>query len=262
MKIAFIGAGSLGFTSALVRDVLTFPLLQETTIALMDINEERLAFSRKAVEKIVKAGNFPARVESTLNRREALEGADVVLTTILAGSTEIWRHDIEIPKKFGVDINVGDTRGPSGIFRFLRTLPPMMDIVRDMEEVCPDAVLLNYTNPMAMLCGALQRQTSIPVTGLCHSVQGTAMMLADWIGAPYDEITYTCAGINHQAFYLKYEWKGVDAYPLIRKAITEHPRFTTKNRFVMKCICIWIITPRNPVDIIPNIIPGFASART
>jgi alpha-galactosidase len=223
MKIAFIGAGSLGFTSALVRDVLTFPLLQETTLALMDINEERLAFSQKAVEKIVKAGNYPAKVIATMNRREALEGADVVLTTILAGSTEIWRHDIEIPKRYGVDINVGDTRGPSGIFRFLRTLPPMMDIVRDMEEVCPDAVLLNYTNPMAMLCGALQRQTKIPVTGLCHSVQGTAMMLADWIGAPYDEIAYTCAGINHQAFYLKYEWNGEDAYPLIRKAITGRP---------------------------------------
>jgi len=98
-----------------------------------------------------------------------------------------------------------------------------MEIVRDMERVCPNAVLLNYTNPMAMLCGALQRQTSITVTGLCHSVQGSAMMLADWIGAPYDEIDYLCAGINHQAWYLKYRWKGQDAYPLIYKAVTERP---------------------------------------
>ena len=147
----------------------------------------------------------------------------MVLTTILAGSTEVWRHDIEIPKKYGVDINVGDTRGPSGIFRFLRTINPMMDIVRDMEKYCPNAVLLNYTNPMAMLVSAIQKQTFIPVTGLCHSVQGTAMMLADWIGAPYDEIDYLCAGINHQAWYLDYKWNGKDAYPLIHKAITERP---------------------------------------
>ena len=222
-KIAFIGAGSLGFTADLVRDIFTFPILQDATIALMDINAERLEFARKSVIKLVEAMRVPAKVEATLDRVEALQGADVVLTTILAGSTEVWRHDIEIPKKYGVDINVGDTRGPSGIFRFLRTLPPMLDIVRDMERVCPKAVLLNYTNPMAMLCGALQRSTFIPVTGLCHSVQGTAMMLAEWIGAPYDEITYTCAGINHQAWYLKYQWRGEDAYPLIHKAVTERP---------------------------------------
>jgi alpha-galactosidase len=222
-KIAFIGAGSLGFTAGLVRDILTFPLLQDAALALMDINAERLEFAHQSVSRIVEAGHYPATVTATLNRAEALLGADVVLTTILSGSTEVWRHDIEIPKKYGVDTNVGDTRGPSGIFRFLRTLPPMLDIVHDMEKYCPGAVLLNYTNPMAMLCGALQRQTRIPVTGLCHSVQGTAHLLADWIGAPYKEITYTCAGINHQAFYLKYEWKGQDAYPLIHQAITTRP---------------------------------------
>ena len=220
-KIAFIGAGSLGFTAGLVRDILTFPLLQDATLALMDIDAERLKFAETAVKKIIAAGNYPAKTFATMERAEALRDADVVLTTILSGSTEVWRYDIEIPKRFGVDINVGDTRGPSGIFRFLRTLPPMLDIVRDMERYCPNAYLLNYTNPMAMLCGALQRSTFIPVTGLCHSVQGTAAMLAGWIGAPVDEITYTCAGINHQAFYLKYEWKGQDANPLIRKAVTE-----------------------------------------
>jgi alpha-galactosidase len=222
-KITFIGAGSLGFTAGLVRDILTFPLLADAEIALMDINAERLDFALKSVQKLIAAGNYPATVSATLDRVEALRGADVVLTTILSGSTEVWRHDIEIPKKYGVDINVGDTRGPSGIFRFLRTLPPMMDIVRDMEKVCPDAVLLNYTNPMAMLCGALQRQTYIPVTGLCHSVQGTAMMLAAWIGALYPEVEYVCAGINHMAWYLKYEVNGQDAYPQIRKAITGNP---------------------------------------
>ena len=222
-KIAFIGAGSLGFTGELVRDILTFPILEDATISLMDIHEGRLEWAKKGVEKLIAAGNRPAKVEATLDRAEALKDADVGLTTILAGSTEVWRHDIETPKKYGVDINVGDTRGPSGIFRFLRTINPMMDIVRDMERYCPNAVLLNYTNPMAMLCAALQRQTFIPVTGLCHSVQGTAMMLAEWIEAPYEEIDYVCAGINHQAWYLRYEWKGQDAYPLIQKAITERP---------------------------------------
>jgi alpha-galactosidase len=220
-KIAFIGAGSLGFTQGLVRDILTFPLLADSHIALMDIDAERLDFAHQSVKKLITAGNYPATVSATLDRAEALRDADVVLTTILTGSTEVWRHDIEIPKKYGVDINVGDTRGPSGIFRFLRTLPPMMDIVHDMERYCPKATLLNYTNPMAMLCGALQRQTFIPVTGLCHSVQGSAMMLAAWIGAEYENIDYLCAGINHQAFYLKFEEKGVDLYPRIHKAITE-----------------------------------------
>jgi len=221
VKITFIGAGSLDFTSELVRDILTFPRLQDATISLMDVDAERLEWAEKRVKKLVEAGDHPAKVEATLDRVEALKGADVVLTTILAGSTEIWRHDIEIPKKYGVDTNVGDTRGPSGIFRFLRTINPMLDIVRDMEKHCPNAVLLNYTNPMAMLVSALQKQTFINVTGLCHSVQGTAMMLADWIGAPFEEIDYLCAGINHQAWYLKYEWRGKDAYPLIHKAVTE-----------------------------------------
>lgn len=222
-KITFIGAGSLDFTRVLVRDILTFPLLQDATLSLMDINAERLKWAKKGVEKLVAAGNHPVKVEATLDRAVALKGADVVMTTILAGSTEVWRHDIEIPKKYGVDINVGDTRGPSGVFRFLRTINPMMDIVHDMEKYCPNAVLLNYSNPMAMLVSSIQKQSFINVTGLCHSVQGTAMMLAEWIGAPFEEIDYTCAGINHQAWFLDYKWKGQDAYPLVHKAITGRP---------------------------------------
>jgi alpha-galactosidase len=193
-KIAFIGAGSLGFTRGLVRDILTFPLLQDATIALMDINQERLDFAERSIKRIIEAGNYPAKVQATLSREEALEGADAVLVTILAGDVSVWRHDIEIPKAYGVDINVGDTRGVSGIFRALRTIPVMLDIARDMERLCPDATLLNYTNPMAMLCRAMQRESKIQLTGLCHSVQGTAEMLAGWIGAPMSEITYTCAG--------------------------------------------------------------------
>ncbi len=220
-KVVFIGAGSLGFTRGLVRDLLTFPLLQDTEIALVDINKERLDFARRAVASIIERGNYPAKVTASLDRREVLKGADAVCCTILCGGVDIWRHDIEIPKKYGVDINIGDTRGPSGIFRALRTIPTMLDICRDMEEYCPDAILLNYTNPMAMLCRAMQRNSSIQVTGLCHSVQGTAGMLAEWIGAPMDEVDYVCAGINHQAWYLEYTWKGKDAYPLIRKAVAK-----------------------------------------
>ncbi|MGI6208576.1 MAG: alpha-galactosidase [Anaerolineae bacterium] len=218
-KITFIGAGSFGFTRRLVRDVLTFPLLRDSTISLMDIDPERLDFAYRAVSRIVEAGGYPAKVEATLDRAEALAGADAVLCTILAAPVSVWRHDIEIPKKYGVDINVGDTRGPAGIFRALRTIPVMLDIVKDMERLCPKAIFLNYTNPMAMLCRAMQRESFILLSGLCHSVQGTAEMLASWIGAPMDEITYTCAGINHQSFFLEYRWKGEDAYPLLREAI-------------------------------------------
>lgn len=222
-KFAFIGGGSFGFTRTLVKDLLTFPAFADAHIALMDIDPERLDAIYRAVKKIIAAGNYPATVSATTNRVEALTGADGVLCTILNGDVDVWQYDILIPKKYGVDINVGDTRGPAGIFRALRTIPVMLDICADIEKYCPNAVLLNYTNPMAMLCRAMQeRFPNLKITGLCHSVQGTAGMLARWIGAPIEEITYTCAGINHQAFYLEYKWNGQDAYPLIRKAM-ENP---------------------------------------
>ena len=221
-KIAFIGAGSIGFTKALVRDILSFPALQDSHIALMDINAERLDFIHRVIKRIIEAGNYPATVTATMDRAEALKGADGVVTTILHGEVDVWQHDILIPKKYGVDTNVGDTRGPSGIFRYLRTINPIMDIAADIDRYCPGAVYLNYTNPMAMLCRAVQgKYPHMMASGLCHSVQGTAKMLADWIGAPMNEISYTCAGINHQAFYTDFLWNGKDAYPLIRKAITE-----------------------------------------
>ncbi len=223
-KIAFIGAGSFGFTRKLVQDILSFPALSDAHIALMDINKDRLDFIKKAVDRIVAEGNYPATVTATMDRAEALKGADGVVTTILAGECDVWQHDILIPKKYGVDTNVGDTRGPSGIFRFLRTINPIMDIADDINRYCPDAVYLNYTNPMAMLCRTVQgKYPKMIASGLCHSVQGTASMLAKWIGAPEDEISYTCAGINHQAFYTEFLWNGKDAYPLIKKAVTENP---------------------------------------
>jgi len=222
-KIAFIGAGSFGFTRALVRDILSFPAFNDATIALMDIDPERLDAIYRACKRIAEEGKYPAKIIATQDRAEALKGADGVVTTILQGGCDVWQHDILIPKKYGVDTNVGDTRGPSGIFRYLRTINPILDIAGDIMKYCPNAVYLNYTNPMAMLCRTVQGvYPELTTSGLCHSVQGTASMLAKWIGAKDEEITYTCAGINHQAFYTDFKWNGKDAYPLIRKAITEN----------------------------------------
>lgn len=219
-KFAFIGGGSFGFTRTLVRDILTFPAFRDAEIALMDIDEERLGYIKEACEKIVRAGNYPAKVTATTDRVEALKGADGVLCTILAGDVDVWKHDILIPEKYGIDINVGDTRGPSGIFRALRTIPVMLDICADIERYCPNAVFLNYTNPMAMLCRAMQEKyPNLKITGLCHSVQGTAAKLAKWVGADKKDVTYTCAGVNHQAFYLDLKWNGQDMYPLLREAM-------------------------------------------
>lgn len=218
-RITFIGAGSIGFTRTLVRDILTFPRLADAELVLMDIDAERLEFAERSVKRIIELGNYPATVKTTLSRAEALQGADVVMVTILAGGVHVWRHDIEIPKQYGIDINVGDTRGPSGIFRALRTIPEMLSIAKDMEKYCPNAMMLNYTNPMAMLCRAMQRESNIAITGLCHSVQGTAEMLARWVGVPYEEIDYLCAGINHMAWYLRFDHKNQSVYPLIRAAM-------------------------------------------
>ncbi len=221
-KFAFIGGGSFGFTRTLVKDLLTFPAFKDAEIALMDIDEERLEYIKLACEKIVRAGNYPAKVTATTNRVEALKGADGVLCTILAGDVEVWKYDITIPKKYGVDINVGDTRGPAGIFRALRTIPVMLDICADIEKYCPNAIFLNYTNPMAMLCRAMQEKfPKLHITGLCHSVQGTAKMLAEWCGVNPDEIDYTCAGVNHQAFYLELKHNNTDLYPILKEKMKD-----------------------------------------
>ena len=223
MKFTFIGAGSLKFTMNLAKDILSFEAFSDAEIHLMDISEERLSYVTKALEKLIRAGKYSATVHPTTDRKKALEGADGVLITIMQGGIVVWRHDLEIPKKYGVDLCIGDTRGPSGVFRFLRTAPVMKDIMHDVETLCPNAVVLNYTNPMGMLCGYLQRITKANVTGLCHSVQGTAKMLAQWIGAKPEEFTYTCAGINHLAFYTELKWNGEDAYPILKDKVNNDP---------------------------------------
>ncbi len=219
-KIAFIGAGSYNFTRCIVRDLMTFPIFKDATIALMDVDEERLSYSTRAVENIVaKSENCTAKVISTTSRQEALQDADGVLITVLPHDHHIFERDLRIPMKYGVDINVGDTRGPAAIFRLLRAAPVLLDIAKDIKTYAPNALVLNYTNPMAMICSLFQKAYGLNVTGLCHSVQGTASMLAGWIGADPKDVTYLCAGINHQAFYLEFKVKGKDAYPRIMEAI-------------------------------------------
>jgi len=218
-KIVFIGAGSFVFTRSLVRDILTFPLMTNAELALVDIHKGRLDYARRACRKIIAMGGYPATVTATTDRREALKGADAVVVTILCGNVSVWRHDIVIPKRYGIDTNIGDTRGVSGIFRALRTIPEMLAICRDMEQLCPDAILLNYTNPMAMLCHAMQRESFIQSTGLCHSVQGTANMLARWAGVKPEKVDYVCAGVNHMAWFIKFQHKGRDLIPRLLKKV-------------------------------------------
>lgn len=227
-KFAFIGAGSLQFTSSCVRDLLTFPSFRDCEIALMDIDKANLDNVTRVCRRITEAMNCPdCKITSTMDRAEALKGADGVLCTIFNGDVDIWRYDIEIPKKYGIDMNVGDTRSVSGIFRALRNIPVMMDICRDIEKYCPYAVFLNYTNPMAILCGAMQKYANVEVTGLCHSVQNTIEMLAGWLDIPKDEIDYKCMGVNHQAFYTVLEHNHENLYPRLRELV-QKPEYADK----------------------------------
>jgi alpha-galactosidase len=218
-KITLIGAGSVVFTRNLCSDILLTPTLQDCTIALMDIDPQRLAQAQELVQAIIERRGLKARVEAFTDRREAVRGADYVITIFQQGGLEAYALDIEIPLRYGVEQCVGDTLGPGGVFRALRTIPVLLDLCRDMAEVAPTALLLNYVNPMAANCWAIDRATGWPHVGLCHSVQGTGEMLAGWIDVPYDEVVYKCAGINHQAFFLEFCRGKEDLYPLIRAAI-------------------------------------------
>lgn len=221
-KVAFIGAGSTVFAKNLIGDILSYPELAGSTLSLYDIDAHRLHTSEVVARKLAQALDASPTIEATLDRCAALDGADYAIAMFQIGgykpSTVI---DFEIPKRHGLRATIADTLGVGGIMRALRTIPVFLDICRDMEAVCPDALLLNYVNPMAMLCWALNRTTSIHTVGLCHSVQGTAEQLARNIGVPIEEINYVCAGINHMAFYLRFERDGQDLYPLIQRVIDE-----------------------------------------
>jgi alpha-galactosidase len=210
-KIAFIGAGSTVFTRNLVGDVLSHPELRGSTFALMDVDRERLRTSELVVRNL-----GAANVEATTDRRAALAGADYVVTAFQVGgyrpSTVV---DFEVPKRHGLRQTIADTLGVGGIMRGLRTVPVLLDVCADIEDVCPDALLLNYVNPMAMLCWAVaEAHPAIRSVGLCHSVQHTAAELARDLGLP--SVDYHVAGINHMAFYLRLEHDGEDLYPALR----------------------------------------------
>ncbi len=221
-KIAFIGAGSVVFTRNLCSDILLTPALQNSTISLMDIDPLRLRQARDLVQALIDGRGLHARVEATTDRREAIRDANYVITTFQQGGLDAYALDIEIPQKYGVEQCVGDTLGPGGVFRALRTIPVLLELGREMDELAPHALLLNYVNPMAANCWAYDRATGRPHVGLCHSVQGTSEMLAEWIDVPYGEVVYHCAGINHQAFFLTFRRGEEDLYPRIRQA-TETP---------------------------------------
>ncbi|MDW3217048.1 MAG: alpha-glucosidase/alpha-galactosidase [Acidimicrobiales bacterium] len=226
-KIALVGAGSTVFARNLMGDILSFPELADATISLHDIDGERLATSELVAHRIGAALDISPRIEATTDRRAALEDADHVITMFQVGGYEpATVTDFEIPKRYGLRQTIGDTLGIGGIMRGLRTIPVLLDVCRDMEDVCGDALLLNYVNPMAMLCWAVDRATTIDTVGLCHSVQHTAEQLAGDLGVPAEEVRYRCAGINHMAFYLEFEREladgtRTDLYPALRARADE-----------------------------------------
>jgi alpha-galactosidase len=221
-KITFIGAGSTVFAKALLGDILSWPELAGSTIYLHDIDEERLRTSELMAGHLARALQARPRLEATTNRQKALEGADYVISMFqIAGYKPGTVIDFEIPKKYGLRQTIADTLGIGGIMRALRTIPVFLEMCAEMEQLCPDVLHLNYVNPMAINCWAMSRASRIKTVGLCHSVQGTAGQLAKDIGVPLEEINYLAAGINHMAFYLKFERDGRDLYPLIRQVVDE-----------------------------------------
>jgi alpha-galactosidase len=218
-KITLIGAGSVVFTLNLLGDIFSFPELAESEIALMDIDPERLRIAEIMAWKVANSLDAHPQITAYSDRKAALEGADYVINTIQVGGFPSTLIDFEVPKRYGLQQTIADTIGIGGIFRALRTIPVMLDMCREMEEVCPDALFLNYVNPMAMNTWAVSQATRIKTVGLCHSVQGTAQQLAYYMGKlALSELTYRCAGINHMAFYLELKYRGEDASPLLREA--------------------------------------------
>ena len=219
-KIVLIGAGSHTFSRHLITDIISYPELRDSTITLMDIAQGPLDLITAFARRLVAQNKYNSKIESTTDRREALAGADYVFSTIKVGE----RSPLELKPPMvvnGVNLSKGDTINAGGVFYGARQLPVMLDICRDMEELCPDAWLLNYTNPMAMITWAINDYTRIKTVGLCHSVQSTAANLAKYMGVPFEEISYWVAGINHMAWFLELKWRGQDAYPLLREKLKD-----------------------------------------
>ena len=216
-KIVLIGAGSRVFASRLITDVLACPEIRDSTITLMDITQEPLELAAAFAQKLVAQNKLNTRIESTMDRRAALDGANYVFAAIMIGGGRLGGIDREITLQHRLDQGDISTQGPCAIFASLRHVPLMLDICHDMEELCPDAWFLDYTDPLPPICWAINDYTPIKHVGLCHSIQGTSAELAKYIGAPYNEVSYKVAGINHMAWFLEFAWRGKDAYPLLRE---------------------------------------------
>ncbi|MEI6876397.1 MAG: alpha-galactosidase [Spirochaetota bacterium] len=223
-KIAMIGAGSLVFSKTLMNDFLATPALAGSEYRLMALTHKRLDRMKDFVGRMITDNKVDAKVVATTDRREALRGADYVVVMIQVGGVEGFRHDYEIPMRHGVDNCIADTMGPGGIFRAQRHIPALLEIAGEMRELCPNAILFNYANPMAMCCWALGTVPGLQFIGLCHGVQTTMDLIASYTGQNKDEIDFVAAGINHMAWFLKLEHRGKDLYPLF-KANFEKPGY-------------------------------------
>lgn len=224
-KIALIGAGSIVFCKTLLNDMLATPALQQATFALMSPTEGKLRRMEAFARRMVQENGLAAQISATTDRREAIRNADYVISMVQVGGVEAFRHDYEIPMRYGVDQCIGDSLGPGGVLRGLRSIPVLADLARDMEELArPGALLLNYTNPMAAVCYALGRVSNVPYIGLCHGVQTTLDLISRYVGVPKADIDFLCAGINHMAWFLTLAHQGADLYPLF-KANCEKPEF-------------------------------------
>ena len=240
IKVAVIGAGSVGFTRGISRDILTVPELQDTHFAYHDINEHNLDMVAQLMKRDIEANGVKATVQTTLSRREALEGAHYVLSFVRVGGLEAFATDVDIPLKYGVDQCVGDTLGPGGLMYTQRGIPALLDFCKDIREIAdPKCLFLNYSNPMAMLTWACNKYGGVNTVGLCHGVQGGHWQIASCIEVwakkhghigedehvTKKEVAIICAGINHQTWYIQVKWRGIDMIPHLLEAFELHPDF-------------------------------------
>lgn len=218
-KITIVGAGGYVFPLTLIRDILAFESLQESTLCLYDPDVERVGITAGGALRLIEAHGLGAKVEVPRERESALSGADFVICTFQVGGIEAYGYDVEIPRRFGVDQPVGDTLGPGGIFRGLRSIGAFTEIAADMVRFCPNALLIQYANPMSMNCWATS-ELGVRTVGLCHSVQHTSRMLAEELGVPYEEVVFDSAGVNHTAWFTTFRRESDDLLPRLREVMT------------------------------------------